>query len=158
MHAKLEATIRPATPSDAAGIGAILRELGWFPHINSEAPAETESRAARRVELCLADDSHTILVAENSAGMVVGYLSVHWLPYAMLSGMEGFVSELFVLESERGSGVGRKLLDATKERALERECSRLHLVTGKGRGAYQFYSKLGWKERPEIMDFILPVG
>ena len=35
MHAKPEVTIRSARPSDAAGIGNILRELGWFPHFNT---------------------------------------------------------------------------------------------------------------------------
>ena len=160
MNASEEKRIRRATSSDVPAIGVILRELGWFPHINEESPAETEKRVAGHLELSHADDSHTVLVAENSAGSVVGYASVHWLPYLMLAGPEGFVSELFVLESERGKGVGRDLLDAVRSQAQDRGCVRLHLVNGSNRESYQrrFYQKLGWKERARITDFILPLA
>ncbi|MBI4832218.1 MAG: GNAT family N-acetyltransferase [Candidatus Lindowbacteria bacterium] len=154
-----EVTIRRAIPEDSAAIASILRGLGWFAHINSEPSAETEARIARHMALCSADLSHTVLVTENSAHKVVGYVSVHWLPYLMLLGPEGFISELFVLESERGRGIGRMLLDSVKKLAKQRGCVRLHLVNGSNRESYQrrFYEKLGWKERPEIADFILSV-
>ncbi len=157
MHADIDVTIRPVIAEDAAAIEAIFRELGWFPHIDAELPADTQARISRHIALCLADKSHTVLVAETSTHEVVGYISVHWLPYLMLAGPEGFISELFVKESERGKGIGHKLLDAAKERAMERGCGRLQLMTGKNRASYEIYQKLGWKERPEIADFILPL-
>ncbi len=155
MHANIEVTIRPAIVEDAGAIAAIFRELGWFAHINAELPADTEARISRHIKLCLADNSHSILVAENATHGVVGYISVHWLPYLMLAGPEGYISELFVKESERGKGIGHKLLGAVKERATGRGCARLQLMTGKDRASYEIYRKLGWKERPEIADFIL---
>lgn len=162
MKENAKAIIRRAKPADAPAIAAILRELveefGWFPLLKDEPAAETEARVARHLDLCLADDSHTVLVAENSAGAVIGYISVHWLPYLMLPGPEGYVSELFILESERGKGIGRKLLDTIREEALGRGCTRLHLVTAReGRDAYDIYLKWGWTERPHLANFVLPL-
>lgn len=62
--------------------------------------------------MCLADDSHTVRVATDSTGALIGYVAVHWLPYLFLSGPEGYVSELFVDETCRGHWVGSALIDA----------------------------------------------
>lgn len=148
-------TIRSARLADTGAIAELWRELRWFPHINEEPQADTEARIARHLELCFADDSHMVLVAENSDGAFTGFVSVHWLPYLFLNGPEGYITELFVVESERGKGIGRRLLDEVGKRARERGCSRLQLVTGKDRDSYKIYHKLGWKERPDLADFVL---
>lgn len=152
-----EATIRPASADDVAAIAVILRDIDWFIHIKEEPPADTEARIAHHLQLCDADDSHTVLVAEDSGGTVIGYVAVHWQPYLMLAGPEGYISELFVLTSEQGKGIGSRLLDVVKEQAIERGCVRLHLATGNYRPSYQIYKKLGWTERPKIANFILPL-
>ena len=157
MRRNAEVTIRPATAADVGAIGLILRELGWFAHMNEESPADTGARIVRQLELCGADDSHTVLVAENSENAVVGYVAAHWLPYLMLAGPEGYVSELFVLESERGKGIGGNLLKAVRAQASARGCVRLQLVTGRERMSYEMYKKLGWNERPGIANFVLPL-
>jgi GNAT superfamily N-acetyltransferase len=146
--------IRPATSADVPAIAAILRWLGWFAHVNDEPPAGTETRIAEHLRMCLADDSHSVLVAE---GAVLGYVAVHWLPYLMLPGPEGYIFELFVVESARGAGLGTKLLEAVNDMAIGRGCSRLMLVNRKTRESYQrgFYRKLGWEEREEFANFVL---
>jgi GNAT superfamily N-acetyltransferase len=70
---------------------------------------------------------------------------------------EGYVSELFVAESARGAGLGTKLLEAVKDLAIGRGCSRLMLVNRKTRESYKrgFYRKLGWEERQEFANFVL---
>lgn len=150
-----DVTIRPARLTDTGAIAELWRALGWFPHINEESQADTEARIARHLELCFADDSHMVLVAENSDGAFAGFVSVHWLPYLFLTGPEGYITELFVVETERGKGIGRTLLSEVGKRAIERGCSRLQLVTGKDHDSYKIYHKLGWKERPELADFVL---
>lgn len=149
--------IRPATPDDVPAIAALLRGLGWFAFINDEAAAETEGRIERHLRLCMADASHSVLIAENADGGVVAYVAVHWLPYLMLSGPEGYVSELFVDEAFRGRSVGTGLLEAVKELAVKRGCCRLMLVNRKSRESYKrgFYRKLGWDEREEFANFVL---
>jgi ribosomal protein S18 acetylase RimI-like enzyme len=58
-----------------------------------------------------ADDSHSLFVAESHGEGPIGYAAVHWLPYLILSGPEGYLLELFVAESARDRGVGTALLD-----------------------------------------------
>ena len=153
-------TVRPATPGDVPALAAILRGLGWFAHIREEPPAATEERTARHLRQCLADSSHTVLVAEGAGGAIAGYTIVHWLPYLILPGPEGYVSDLFVAAPARGSGAGTQLLAAVKEMALGRGCSRLMLLNRKSRESYQrgFYRKLGWEERDEFANFVLDLS
>ncbi|MBN2098946.1 MAG: GNAT family N-acetyltransferase [Dehalococcoidia bacterium] len=149
--------VRSATLADAPGIAALLRGLGWFALIDEESPAETERRLREHLRLCLADDSHAVLVAEGAEGAVLGYVAVHWLPYLMLAGPEGYVSDLFLTESVRGAGLGTKLLGAVRDMAVSRGCSRMMLVNRKTRESYKrgFYRKLGWEEREEFANFVL---
>jgi len=152
-----DCNVRSATLADAPVVAALLRGLGWFALMNEESPAETERRLAEHLRLCLSDESHTVLVTESPEGAILGYVAVHWLPYLMLAGPEGYVSELFVSESARGAGLGTKLLEAVKDMAISRGCSRLMLVNRKTRESYQrgFYRKLGWEEREEFANFVL---
>ncbi len=157
MSNSTKITIRPATAGDVGAISTILRELGWFNHINKESPDDTKACIAQHLELYNSDESHTVLVAENQNGEVIGYIAVHWIAYLMLAGSEGYISELFVCESDRGRGVGRKLLEVVNEQAIKRGCTRFMLVNGRNRESYKrgFYQKLGWKERQEVSNFVL---
>jgi GNAT superfamily N-acetyltransferase len=154
---KPNCNVRSAKLADAPGIAALLRGLGWFALINEESPAETERRLGEHLRLCLADDSHAVLVAEGAEGAVLGYVAVHWLPYLMLAGPEGYVSDLFLTESARDAGLGTRLLEVVKDMAVSRGCSRLMLVNRKTRESYKrsFYRKLGWEEREEFANFVL---
>ncbi len=143
--------------TDTNAITHILHALGWFAHLNSESVETTQKRIARHLESCNAADGHSVYVAESSAGDVVGYGAVYWMPTLFLPGPEGYVSELFVGEAARGQGVGAKLLEAMKEEAEERGCSRLSVVNMRYRESYErgFYRKCGWEERPDAANFIL---
>jgi len=92
-------------------------------------------------------------------GEIAGYSSVHWLPYLILTGPEGYVSELFIREEFRGQGTGGKLLKAIKAEAQSLRCSRLMLLNVRKRDSYQrqFYQKRGWVESPDAANFILPL-
>jgi GNAT superfamily N-acetyltransferase len=152
----MTARIRPALLEDAPEIAGILRELDYFTHITEATPQEVNDRVARHLELCGADRSHSVLVAERESA-VVGYASVHWLPYLPLPGPEGYVSELFVREGERGRGTGTALLEAVIRQARDRGCHRLMLTNGRDRPAYGrgFYQGRGWTERPDIANFVM---
>ena len=98
--------------------------------------------------------------AQSSDGKIVGYGSVHWLPYLFLQGPEGYVSELFVRESARGQGIGRELLRKIEAEARARGCVRLSLINLRNRESYmrEFYVKSGWEERPEAANFIYRIS
>ena len=67
-------------------------------------------------------------MAQNGEGEIIGYCAVHWLPYLMMPGPEGYVSELFLNQSSRGLGIGGQLLKTIKAEAEKRGCSRLMLL------------------------------
>lgn len=152
-----EITVRRAKHEDVPVIAEIIRKLGWFSYVDDESPAATERRVLLHLELADADDSHTVLVAEDVGGTAVGYVSVHWLPYLMLEGPEGYVSELFVREEARGKGVGTALMNDVKEYASAKGCSRLMLLNNRERVSYkhEFYTALGFEERPEMSTLLL---
>ncbi|HEY3374300.1 MAG TPA: GNAT family N-acetyltransferase [Candidatus Aquicultor sp.] len=149
--------IRCASQQDAGSLAMLLRDLGWHDHMCKEPFDIAKTRIAHHLELCAKDASHYIVVAEDAGRRVVAYAAAHWLPYLFLEGPEGYVSELFVLESERGKGIGRALLTDIINKSGEIGCSRLMLVNSKDRESYErsFYKKMGWTERPEMTNFIL---
>jgi GNAT superfamily N-acetyltransferase len=148
--------VRRVSAQDALQLAKLLREIGWFESLSSEPLQEISRRVGAHLAQCLADDSHSVFVAESPDGEIVGYGSVHWLPYLFLPGPEGYVSELFVRESARAQGVGKQLLHAIEVEAKARGCVRLSLINLRHRESYQrqFYVKAGWEERREAANFI----
>jgi GNAT superfamily N-acetyltransferase len=144
---QVEITIRKARREDASAIALIARQVGWYERINQEPPAETLRQVSERLDQCLREGTHTVLVAESAEGVVSGYTSVHWFPH-LAHGIDGYVSELFLLPTMTGLGVGGRLLEAIKEQAVTRKCTRLLLMNRRIRESYNrsFYAKHGWEE------------
>ena len=153
----MDIMVRQANIHDVEDITTILKELQWFKTVDSESFEESKTRVIERLGLCRSDQSHSVYVAEADDGHVMGYASVHWLPYFYLPGLEGFISELFILESDRGHGVGTLLLESIKVEARERGCFRLKLINMHKQESYhrEFYKKLGWEERDGDFSFEL---
>ena len=152
--------IRKLTAQDAPQVAELLKEIGWFESFKGENVAAATERVRSHIEQCHADNSHSAFVAQSPDGKIVGYGSVHWLPYLFLQGPEGYVSVLFVRESVRGQGIGRELLKAIETEAKSRGCVRLSLINLRNRESYmrQFYVKAGWEERPDAVNFIYRIS
>jgi GNAT superfamily N-acetyltransferase len=150
------AEIREASIDDAHKLALLLRDIGWFETFNSGDIDRSTERVRARLEQCLADNSHLVLVAIDANHKIAAYAAVHWLPYLFMSGPEGYVSELFVSEAARGRGIGRELLAAVEKAGRARGCERLSLINLRHRESYQrrFYIKAGWRERSEAANFI----
>jgi GNAT superfamily N-acetyltransferase len=149
--------IRPAKVDDAEDMAKILREIGWSERRNAlkldevSKPIEELIRHANKDQ-----DVHTVLVATAEDGKVVGFTSVHWVPFIMLGGFEGYISDVFVSPMASGKGAGRSLVKKIIEEGKDRGCMRLMVTNGKGKPSYKrgFYKKLGWAERPEVANFV----
>ncbi len=62
-------TVRAAGMADAPALARLIRGLGYFERFESEDLAATAGRVGEHLAMCLADDSHLVLVAEVE-GMV----------------------------------------------------------------------------------------
>jgi GNAT superfamily N-acetyltransferase len=152
--------LRKAKIDDAEQLALLIKEIGWFETFKSESVADSTRQLRAQLERCLVDDSHFVYVAQSDEGTIIGYISVHWLPYLFMHGPEGYISELFIRDAARGQGVGRQLLQAVEAEARSRGCSRLSLMNLRSRESYQrqFYVKAGWVERSEAANFIYQIG
>ncbi len=129
-------SIRPAAASDAATLFELVRV---FP---TPTPATSEL-FGQALSAKLPDPSSCVLVAEHE-GRLVGYVAgyVHATFYA--SGRVAWVDELLVVESQRGQGIGRQLMDAFEEWARGRGSVLISLAT---RGAATFYGHRGYASK-----------
>ncbi len=152
----MEIAIRKATTSDAPALARFVKDLGMFSWMNEDDPPSFRDRVAAHLSHCLADESHTVYVARREEDLI-GYAVVHWLPYLILRGPEGYLSEFFVREEARGARAGTSLLAEIRREAIRRGCSRLSLLNNRSRASYQrgFYSKHGFEERADMANFIL---
>ncbi|NUT45674.1 MAG: GNAT family N-acetyltransferase [Thermoactinospora sp.] len=127
--------IRRATPEDAATVHALMRAL-----------AETQDQAwaigvtVEILEGLLARPDVTYLLAERE-GRAVGYVS--WLQRVSFWSGEDYcaLDDLFVAGTERGQGVGERLMlaaaDAAEGRLIRWEVAEANV------GAQRFYLRIG---------------
>jgi GNAT superfamily N-acetyltransferase len=86
---------------------------------------------------------------------VVGYIHGEIVPYLLFAGREMLVSEVFVMASERGKGVGRALIQAIEAEAVRRKCFRISVLNSRERESYKrgFYPSQGYEERTQTAYF-----
>ncbi|MBI2485878.1 MAG: GNAT family N-acetyltransferase [Deltaproteobacteria bacterium] len=150
-------TIREARAEDAEAMAIILREIGWSERRNVLPLKEVSKPIAELLRHCEKDKGgHTVLVAVAEKDNVVGFTNVHWVPFVMLGGWKGYVSDVFVSPNASGKGAGKMLVEAVMEEGKRRGCKRLMLTNGKDKTSYKsgFYKKLGWTERPQVANFV----
>lgn len=146
---KTDITIRPLKPSDIADVMQLHRELGWNPAFKADG-----STLKQRLEALITEDDALLLVAEMN-GQVVGYIHGEIVTYLLFAGREMLVSELFVMEKARGTGVGKALLGAIEAQAVQRKCFRISVLNSRERESYKrgFYPSLGYEERSQTANF-----
>ncbi|MHA6344955.1 GNAT family N-acetyltransferase [Roseivivax sp. CAU 1761] len=120
--------LRPARPTDAGRLGALLTEAvagpGWKPRLRSG--AEDIAEAGRMI------DFGWVSVAEDRRGRILGFLAREG----------GYVHALIVAAEAQGRGIGRQLVAAAKAEAPE-----LRLWTfARNRRARRFYEREGFAE------------
>ncbi|MFN8217878.1 MAG: GNAT family N-acetyltransferase [Solirubrobacterales bacterium] len=140
--------IRRADRSDLGGVLDLLGELGR-PCDAQSPPAVREAAAA-----IIARPDTEVLVAELD-GRLVGLASLQTLPRLGHATPEARLLDLIVGEAARGSGIGRRLVEAAHERAAAAGCHLIRLECGHARTSQDFYRRLGFESRGE--DWQLPL-
>lgn len=120
--------VRPVQQGDFRAVCGLLSELG------RPTVGDASSDACRRgFEADLRDPGADHLLAVDDRGNPVGFCSLHYRRRLNHATEEAWIPDLIVAERERGSGVGRALLDEAFRRAQERGCHRLTLESGHAR-------------------------
>jgi GrpB-like predicted nucleotidyltransferase (UPF0157 family)/GNAT superfamily N-acetyltransferase len=127
--------IREARTEDASGLAQLLGELGY--------PATAEE-VQQRIAAHLLPGTRIFLA--ESVGRPVGLASFHCIPLIHEDGWLGRITSLVVAESQRGRGLGRRLVAAAEEFAWASGCQRVEVTSGDHRPeAHRFYEHLGYQ-------------
>lgn len=138
--------MRPATPTDAADLSALCRELGY--------PSTVKQVEAR---MCLLDDPERTLLVAESEGHLAGFIDVHVQrvveadPYAEVGG-------LVVEAGRRGEGLGAALLAAAAEWSRGRGLAAMWIRANLAReGAHDFYAAVGCRSAKDQRVYEYPL-
>jgi ribosomal protein S18 acetylase RimI-like enzyme len=142
MDSKSRIKVRGATPSDAADIQSLVRELA---ETVGDAPPDETAVKARLGELLDLPEAR-VLVVENERG-VVGAVSLWIKPDLAHGDVVVEVPMLVVAEGSRRTGVGKLLMEEVRSIASDYGASQIELVaTTTNVVAREFYRSLGFVE------------
>jgi len=132
--------VRAATVADAATIVALVRELAAYEREPPEAVKITEADVLR--DGFGPEPRFEVLLAMRD-GNVEGFALI-FPNYSTWEGRAGiYIEDLFVRETARGLGLGRKLLVAIADLALQRGCPRIDLNVLHWNPTREFYHRIG---------------
>lgn len=132
-----EAVIRPEHVGDSRQASELLGQLGY--------PAEP-GEVAKRLEALRANEDYSVQVAERE-GQLVGMIALHLERPLLHCACEVRVMALIVSEEERGTGIGRRLLEAGEEWARGLNAAYICLNSGnraERQAAHLFYRHCGY--------------
>jgi GNAT superfamily N-acetyltransferase len=133
--------IRPAEPADASVILAMVRELTVF---EREPLTSVEAREEDFLRDCFGPARRCEVLIGEVDERVQGY-ALFFHNYSTWVGRAGIhVEDLFVRDGARGLGLGRRLLAAVAQIAVERGCRRLDLAVLDWNPARELYEHLGF--------------
>jgi GNAT superfamily N-acetyltransferase len=144
MSSPAEIRVRPALPTDAATILAMVRELAVF---EREPLASVEADEDDFLRDCFAPSPRCEVLIGEVEGAPQGFV-LFFHNYSTWLGRAGiYVEDLYVRDAARGLGLGRKLLAEVARLAVERRCKRLELSVLDWNPARRFYEQLGFVEK-----------
>lgn len=132
-------TIRPAVPADVDTILTFIKGLAAF----EQAPGAVKATTADLLRDGFGEQlKFEVLIAERG-DRPVGF-ALFFPTYSTWEGRAGiYLEDLFVIEEERGTGVGYKLMTTLAAIAVDRGCARLELSVLHWNPAREFYHRLG---------------
>lgn len=139
------------TEAEIAVIADLAREIWYEYYVPLIGRAQVDYMVARfqsqaaMYEQVLAG-YHYFLVVDGS--QPIGYTAIREEPAGSV-----FISKLYLLKAQRGTGTGRAIMTFIEEWARERGLTRLWLTVNKGNPSVQAYQRLGFEiAEPIVMD------
>ena len=147
-----EIRIWPAEPADASVILAMVRELTVF---EREPLTSVEAREEDFLRDCFGPARRCEVLIGEVDERVQGY-ALFFHNYSTWVGRAGIhVEDLFVRDGARGLGLGRRLLAAVAQIAVERGCRRLDLAVLDWNPARELYEHLGFTPQSQWVPYRL---
>jgi GNAT superfamily N-acetyltransferase len=140
-------TIRPATPADVGAIFSLMLELAEFEKLTHLFVA---TEAGVHEALFGARPASEAMVAQDEDGRIVAY-ALYFHNFSTFLGRRGlYLEDLYVQPSQRGTGLGTRMLRQLAALAVERQCGRFEwTVLDWNQPAISFYEKLGATVLPD---------
>ncbi|QRN97220.1 GNAT family N-acetyltransferase [Archangium violaceum] len=159
----MSVTVRSARPEDAPALGRMGAALVRLHHAYDserfmEPERDVESGYRWWLSRELKRQGAVVLVAERE-GRVVGYVyaTVEGRDWNALLDAHGELHDLWVDESERGSGVGALLAEEMIRRLRAQGLPRIILMTAsQNEAARRLFARLGW--RPTMVEMTRELG
>jgi GNAT superfamily N-acetyltransferase len=127
--------VRDAQPFDADALARLITQLGY-----PTSPSTLPGRLSR-----LGSDANARAFVAESDGDIAGALTIHLRDTLNHDRPIAQITMLVVDENQRGSGIGRALVDAAEQFARDRGCHRINVTTQLMRaGAHAFYERVGY--------------
>ena len=129
--------IRPATTQDVEAIAILSDQLGY--------PVSTIAIEQRLYQI-LSDSNHIIYVATGLDDRAIAWIHAYTY-HSLLTDFHAEIGGLVVAPSDRGTGIGRKLLHQVESWAKTRKCHSLLVRSNIVRSAaHHFYQKCGYSQ------------
>jgi GNAT superfamily N-acetyltransferase len=145
-------SFQPArTEAEIAVIAGLAREIWYEYYVPLIGRAQVDYMVARFQSQAAMYEQvqagyHYFLVVDGAEP--VGYTAIREEPAGSL-----FISKLYLLKAQRGTGTGRAVMTFIEEWARERGLTRLWLTVNKGNPSVQAYERLGFEiAEPIVMD------
>ena len=150
---ELPPNIREASPDDLPAIGRMIRELAEFEREPDAAKATSEQL---HDALFGQDAVASALIALDDRGEPAGF-ALWYRSFSTWEGVPGiYLEDLYVSESQRGSGLGRALLTSLARIVVHRGWSRLEWsVLRWNSEAIAFYDSLGGRPLDDWLTYRL---
>ncbi|MBR5230907.1 MAG: GNAT family N-acetyltransferase [Clostridia bacterium] len=154
--------IRTAVEADRERIFPLQKEIADLHHAGRPDLFKTQPRFYTEEDFSkrLNDPDHSIFIAEDETGSVVGYAFcwvIHNKNHPTYIDFDCFyIDDICVLKSCQRNGIGRKLFERCKQRAQEQHCKMIDLsVWSFNKEAIAFYESCGLSERIRRMSLML---
>lgn len=150
---ELPPNIREATPDDLPAIGRMIRELAEF---EREPDAVKATPEQLHDALFGPDAVASALLALDDGGEPAGF-ALWYRSFSTWEGVPGiYLEDLYMSESQRGSGLGRTLLSSLARIVVHRGWSRLEWAVLRWNSeAIAFYDSLGGRPLDDWLTYRL---
>ena len=127
--------IRAAKPEDSHLIKKLVIQLGYT-HL-------TDGEVAQKI-VDYSKENYALLVGEE-AGVVIGFISLHWFDIFHSPGMIGRITAFCIDESSRSKGFGKSMLQAAENFLISKGCTKLEVTSNERRTeSHHFYLSCGY--------------